>query len=46
VNVWVTDVGPFGTAQVTAIPEPASLALFALGMAAIVPLARRRRVAP
>jgi hypothetical protein len=38
VNVWATDVGAFGTVQVTAIPEPASLA----GLAALAIVRRRR----
>ena len=38
VNVWVTDVGPYGNVQVTAIPEPASL-----GAIALLTLVRRRR---
>lgn len=42
VNVWVTDVAPFGNAQVTAalIPEPASLGAISL---AGLTLVRRRR---
>jgi hypothetical protein len=41
-NVWVTDVGPKGSMQITAIPEPATLALGGMcGVAAL--LLRRRR---
>jgi hypothetical protein len=39
--VWVTDRGPIGTAQVTAIPEPALLTM--VGIAALCLAARRRR---
>jgi hypothetical protein len=42
-NVWITDVGPFGTAQITAIPEPGCFALVALGLGALVGYSRRRR---
>jgi len=35
VNVWVTDVAPFGSVQITAVPEPACAALVLLGIAAI-----------
>lgn len=41
VDVWVTDVGPFGSVQITAVPEPTTLALAGLGAAAL--LIRRRR---
>lgn len=39
VNVWITDVGPFGNVQVTAIPGPAGLLVLGLGGL----LAARRR---
>lgn len=41
-NVWITDVGPLGNVQVTAIPEPSSALLAAACAAAAV--VRRRRV--
>jgi hypothetical protein len=31
VNVWITDVEPFGNVAIRTIPEPASLALMGLG---------------
>lgn len=40
VNVWVTDVAPFGSVQITAVPEPATLG--ALSLAGLT-LVRRRR---
>lgn len=40
VNVWVTDVAPYGNAQVTAVPEPTSLGFLAAG--ALIALRRRR----
>jgi hypothetical protein len=30
-DVWITDVGPYGSVDVTAIPEPSTLALLGLG---------------
>jgi hypothetical protein len=42
-NVWITDVGPFGSVQITAIPEPTTLAASALGLIGLVALGRRRR---
>jgi hypothetical protein len=41
-NVWITDVGPFGSVQVTAIPEPATVALWTLGIVGLAGCARRR----
>jgi hypothetical protein len=41
VNVWVTDVAPFGDIQITAIPEPSGSAL--AGLAAGLLFLRRRR---
>ena len=40
VNVWSTDVVPFGSAQITAVPEPSGAALLGLGGAFL--LFRRR----
>ena len=40
-DVWITDVGPKGLAQVTGVPEPATLTL--VGIAAIGLAARSRR---
>ena len=40
-DVWITDVGPYGSISVTIIPEPTSLALAGLGAALL--LLRRRQ---
>jgi hypothetical protein len=40
VNVWATDVGPFGQMDITAVPEPATATLVLAGIAGL--LARRR----
>ncbi len=40
VNVWITDVEPYGNAMITTIPEPATLALLGFGALAMI---RRRR---
>ena len=42
VNVWATDVAPFGNIQIVGVPEPATLGIAGLGMLGIV-AARRRR---
>jgi hypothetical protein len=39
-DVWATDVGPYGSIQITAVPEPSTLALLAVGLAGLV--SRRR----
>jgi hypothetical protein len=41
VNVWSTDVAPFGSIQITAIPEPSAFALAGLGFSALLILRRR-----
>jgi hypothetical protein len=41
-NVWATDVGPYGSVQITAVPEPGTLALLALGSIGFVALRNRR----
>jgi hypothetical protein len=43
-NVWITDVGPKGTVQVTQVPEPGSALLLGFGCA-VAALGRRRRSA-
>jgi hypothetical protein len=40
-DVWITDVGPYGNIQITAVPEPSSLVLIGLGGLGL--LAWRRR---
>jgi hypothetical protein len=36
VNVWATDVAPFGQVDITAVPEPASAALLIGGIACLI----------
>ena len=40
-DVWITDVGPYGSIQITAIPEPSGLAV--AGVCALAALGWRRR---
>jgi hypothetical protein len=40
-NVWATDVAPYGSIQITAVPEPSSVALLLTGLGAIVALRRK-----
>jgi hypothetical protein len=35
-DVWSTDVAPFGSIQITAVPEPATLSLVGLGMLGLI----------
>jgi PEP-CTERM motif len=42
-NVWITDVAPYGTVQITAVPEPASFVLAGLGMIALLAVRRREK---
>ncbi len=42
-DVWITDVGPYGSVQVTAVPEPSTLTLAALGALGLAALRRQRR---
>jgi hypothetical protein len=44
-DVWITDVAPYGSVQVTAVPEPTSVGLFALGVAGCLTAVRRRAIA-
>jgi len=41
-DVWPTDAGQFGTAVITAVPEPSALALVSLGGAMALSFIRRR----
>jgi hypothetical protein len=42
-DVWVTDVAPYGSIQITQVPEPGTLALLALGLSVSALLRRRRQ---
>jgi hypothetical protein len=42
-DVWVTDVAPYGSIQITQVPEPGTLALLALGLSVPALLRRRRQ---
>lgn len=42
VNVWITDVAPFGNIQITGVPEPASLAMGMAGLLGLIGLRGRR----
>ncbi|MCX8090571.1 MAG: hypothetical protein N3I86_06480 [Verrucomicrobiae bacterium] len=42
VNVWITDVAPYGFVKITAIPEPSALLLGGLGLGLLSLGARRR----
>ena len=41
-DVWITDVGPYGSIQITAVPEPSGLAVAGVGALAALWLRRRR----
>jgi hypothetical protein len=41
-DVWSTDVGPYGNIQITAVPEPTTLGLAGLALAALVGARRIR----
>ena len=41
-DVWITDVGPYGSIQVTGVPEPSGLALAGAGALAALCWRRRR----
>lgn len=41
-NVWVTDVASKGFVQITAVPEPSTIALIGLGAAALLAIRRRQ----
>jgi hypothetical protein len=42
-DVWSTDVGPYGNIQITAVPEPTTLALAGLALAGMIGARRLRK---
>ncbi len=40
-DVWATDVGPYGSVQVTSVPEPGTIALIGAGLAGFLIYRRR-----
>jgi hypothetical protein len=42
VNVWITDVGPFGSVQIAPVPEPATFTMFGVALIGVAGLRRRR----
>ncbi|MBE0544624.1 MAG: PEP-CTERM sorting domain-containing protein [Verrucomicrobia bacterium] len=43
-NVWVTDVAPLGSVQITAVPEPSIFALLAVGVTGLLIAQRKRKL--
>lgn len=42
-DVWITDVGPYGSIQITAVPEPSALGLIGLGVIGLIRSRRMRK---
>lgn len=42
VNVWVTDVAPYGNVQIAAVPEPTTIGLLGICVAGVMAYRRRR----
>lgn len=42
-DVWVTDVGPYGSIQITAVPEPSMLALIGIGSMTVLMMRRNAK---